>query len=87
MDRVILKGNRVRHEESSHVRHAAAVARGDAPEVRLVELDGVVRALEVRCSCGDTITVELDVPADSQSGARASITAEHGSHPGPGGAA
>ena len=68
MDGVILKGNQVRREQSSHARHAAAVARGTHPEVRLIELDGAVRALEVRCSCGDTITVELEVPTGTEGG-------------------
>ena len=66
MGHVILKSGSVRREETSHVRHAAAVSRGTAPEVRLVEMGGVVRAIEVRCACGDTITVELDVPGESR---------------------
>lgn len=69
MDGVILKGNLVRREQSSHARHAAAVAKGAHPEVRLIQLDGAVRALEVRCSCGDTITVELEVPTEPEGAA------------------
>jgi len=61
MNPVILKSRAVRREDSTASRHAAAVARGDDPEVKLVTVDGVVRALEVKCSCGATTVVELDV--------------------------
>ncbi|MEM1449990.1 MAG: hypothetical protein AAF957_05700 [Planctomycetota bacterium] len=61
MDKVILKSGRVRHEENRAGRHTTAVARGEQPEVRLVEVDGAVRAIEVRCACGETVTVEVDV--------------------------
>ncbi|MEM9382769.1 MAG: hypothetical protein AAGB93_22640 [Planctomycetota bacterium] len=61
MSRVILKGDRVRHEESRTARHATAVSCGNEPSVQLVEMDGVVRAIEVRCACGETVTIEVDV--------------------------
>ena len=32
---------------------------------------------DTEVACGDTITVELDMPTDSQSGARAPLTADH----------
>ncbi len=61
MNPVILKNRVVRREDSAATRHAAAVARGDNPEVKLITVDGTVRALEVLCSCGATTVVELDV--------------------------
>jgi hypothetical protein len=63
MSRVILKSDRVQAQDSAEVRRAAAIARGAQPEVRVLEVDGVVRGLEVRCSCGELVTVELQVPA------------------------
>ena len=63
MSRVILKSDRVQAQDSAAVRHAAAIARGAQPEVRVLEVDGVVRGLEVRCACGELVTVELQVPA------------------------
>lgn len=62
MSRVILKSQQVRKQESAEVRRAAAIARGAQPEVRLLEVGGVVRGLEVRCACGELVTVELEVP-------------------------
>jgi len=66
MDPVILKSRAVQHQDNRATRHASAVAKGATPEVRLVAVDGVVRALEVRCACGSTTTVELDVEPTSR---------------------
>jgi len=63
MSRVILKSDRVQNQDPSETRRAAAIARGAQPEVRVLEVDGVVRGLEVRCSCGELVTVELQVPS------------------------
>lgn len=62
MSRVILKSQHVQSQDSAETRRAAAIARGAQPEVRVLEVDGVVRGLEVRCSCGELVTVELQVP-------------------------
>lgn len=61
MERVILKGRQVRREATPARRLAAQVASGDrkAPTVRTLVVDGVVRALEVTCSCGEVTTVDL----------------------------
>ena len=62
MSRVILKSQHVQSQDSAETRRAAAIARGAQPEVRVLEVDGVVCGLEVRCSCGELVTVELQVP-------------------------
>jgi hypothetical protein len=61
MEPVILKGRQVKREEAPSRRFAAAVASGDKqpPSVRTLVVDGVVRALEVTCSCGEVTTIEL----------------------------
>ncbi|MEM8712386.1 MAG: hypothetical protein AAGG01_15650 [Planctomycetota bacterium] len=61
MEPVILKGRQVKREEAASKRIAAAVARGDRqpPSVRTLVVDGVVRAIEVTCSCGETTTIDL----------------------------
>ncbi|GEM_PF-3806810 len=68
MSRVILKSQQVQSHDSAENRHAAAIARGAQPEVRVLEVDGVVRGLEVRCSCGELVTVELQVPPATEHG-------------------
>lgn len=62
MSTVILKSDRVQNQNTAETRRAAAIARGAQPEVRVLEVDGVVHGLEVRCSCGELVTVELQVP-------------------------
>ncbi|MGD2016699.1 MAG: hypothetical protein PVJ89_01170 [Planctomycetota bacterium] len=62
MSRVILKSQQVQQQDTAEIRRAAAIARGAQPEVRLLEVGGVVRGLEVRCACGELVTVELQVP-------------------------
>ncbi|QDV05035.1 hypothetical protein Poly30_05300 [Planctomycetes bacterium Poly30] len=61
MDPVILKGRQVKREEAPARKLAAAVASGEKqpPTVRTLVVDGVVRALEVTCSCGEVTTIEL----------------------------
>ena len=61
MEPVILKGRQVRREQAKPQRIAQAVAMGDAcvPTVRSLMDDGVVRAIEVTCSCGEKTTVDL----------------------------
>jgi hypothetical protein len=39
-----------------------APARACSKEVRLLQLDGRVRGLEVTCSCGEVTVVELEFP-------------------------
>ena len=74
MDRVILKGSHVRRDNSAVARRMAATASGAEPTVRCVQIDGRVAAIEVRCACGDTTTVELvlDDPSRSQANGAAS---------------
>ena len=45
----------------SAARGARATSHGDK-RVRALEVEGVVRALEITCSCGETTVVELDYP-------------------------
>ena len=61
MQPVILKGRTVRREEAPSRRLAAAIATGDKqpPKVRTLVVDGVVRSIEVTCSCGETTTIDL----------------------------
>lgn len=61
MERVILKSRDVRHEESSCGRRARATQESGRAEVRAISEDGVVRAIEVVCACGDRMTIQLDV--------------------------
>lgn len=37
------------------------------PSVELVQLGGTTRALQVRCSCGEELTIELDYEGDPAS--------------------
>ena len=69
MEPVILKGNRVRREEGPTGRRQRAAAEGRQPHVRALEQDGIVRAIEVRCSCGDIVTIELETQAPPQGAA------------------
>lgn len=41
---------------------AAPGAGRHAKRARLVEVDGVVRAIECTCSCGETTLIELEYP-------------------------
>jgi hypothetical protein len=61
MEPVILKGRSVRREAAPSRRLAAAIATGDKqpPKVRTLVVDGVVRSVEVTCSCGETTTIDL----------------------------
>ena len=61
MEPVILKGRSIRREEAPSRRLAAAIATGDKqpPKVRTLVVDGVVRSVEVTCSCGETTTIDL----------------------------
>lgn len=61
MEPVILKGRQVKREAAPSRRLAAAVASGEKqpPSVRTLVVDGVVKALEVTCSCGEVTTIEL----------------------------
>ena len=61
MERVILKSRQVRHEESSGGRRVGATQESGRAEVRTISEDGVVRAIEVVCVCGDRMTIQLDV--------------------------
>lgn len=70
MEPVILKGQRVTREEGPAVRRSRAIARGEHSEVRALSQDGVLRAIEVRCTCGDVITIELDGSGNGPAPAR-----------------
>lgn len=37
-----------------------------AKRARLVEVDGVVRAIECTCSCGETTLLEIEYPSDAR---------------------
>jgi hypothetical protein len=43
-----------------------AAASNHAKRARLVEVDGVVRAIECTCSCGETTLLEIEYPADDR---------------------
>ena len=61
MERVILKSRDVRHEESPSGRRVRATHEDGRAEVRAISENGVVRAIEVVCACGDRMTIELEV--------------------------
>lgn len=61
MEKVILKSRDVRREESPTGRRVRAIQEGGKAEVRAVSENGVVRAIEVVCACGDRMTIQLDV--------------------------
>lgn len=69
MDPVILKGRRVRRDEGAAARRERAVQEGRQPEVRTLVEDGVVRALEVRCACGEIVTIKLEGADPAPTGA------------------
>ncbi len=37
-----------------------------AKRARLVEVDGVVRAIECTCTCGETTLLEIEYPSDAR---------------------
>lgn len=63
----IIKRQNVRVEEqaSTPSRRANGATHGQK-SVRLLELEGRVHALELRCACGEVTVVELDYPDASQ---------------------
>lgn len=67
MDKVILKSRDVRRESSPALERVHLLQQGAKAEVRTVSEGGVLRAIEVVCTCGDVITVDLDV-ADRRGG-------------------
>jgi len=69
MDPVILKGRQVRRDEGAAARRERAVHEGRQPEVRTLVEDGALRALEVRCACGEIVTIKLEGEAPSDAGA------------------
>ncbi|MEE2939464.1 MAG: hypothetical protein VX460_03665 [Planctomycetota bacterium] len=70
MERVILKSRDVRHEESPGGRRVRATQEGGQAGVRAISEDGVVRAIEVVCACGDRMTIQLDVAPEEGASAR-----------------
>jgi hypothetical protein len=67
----IIKRKAVRLDERPHVPGASAPFPGGRcaplPGARLLRADGVVRAIEVTCACGEVTVLELeyaDQPAD-----------------------
>lgn len=66
MEKVILKKHAVRREESPMGRRAKSLEEGGRAEIRAVEENGVVRAIEVVCTCGDRITIELELPGEAR---------------------
>ena len=59
----IIKRNAVRLEERPARRESSAAACAPAQGARLLRTDGVVRAIEVTCSCGDVTVIELEYSA------------------------
>lgn len=54
MERAILKGDVIRHI-GGHGGHGSTTE----PRIRTLSHDGKVHAVEIRCDCGRTITLEL----------------------------
>lgn len=62
MEPVILKRNQVQRTDA---RRAVGGQNGPVePEIRTLLQDGVIRAIEVVCACGETVTVELQLTSD-----------------------
>lgn len=70
MEKVILKSRQVRHEESPVSRRVHALDHGGHAEIRALKENGVVRAIEVICACGDHITIDLEVAPTAGASAR-----------------
>ncbi|MCE9593756.1 MAG: hypothetical protein K8S98_06150 [Planctomycetes bacterium] len=68
--RSIIKHHSVRLDTAAST-VSAALPKGRAPRagqnhVELLRVDGKLRALEITCSCGETMVVELDYADDAK---------------------
>ena len=70
MSHSVIKKNAVRVAGAASVSAGVAAASvAHSKSVRLVRIEGVVRLIELTCSCGETSVVELDY-ADESGGQR-----------------
>ena len=58
----VIKSERVRLEVAPRRSRTESACEKSA---RLVHVDGVARAIEVRCSCGELTLLELEYPAET----------------------
>ena len=59
----VLKAKSVRLQEGAAPAGAPAAARPRcAKSVQLLSVQGAVRAIELRCSCGEATVIELEYP-------------------------
>ncbi|MEM7306777.1 MAG: hypothetical protein AAF682_08905 [Planctomycetota bacterium] len=70
----IIKRDNVRLEAAPPAAAAARAGEGEArcapqTDARLLRVDGVVRAIEVTCSCGEVTVLELAVQLDADADA------------------
>ncbi len=72
MEPVILKRNRVTTQDRRRPLNADGTPA--QAQVRTLVHDGVVRAIEVVCCCGETVTVELQLPESTQAQANGDPT-------------
>jgi len=56
----IIKHEHVRLEHAPGGAESGTTGARCAKSVRLLEVEGTVRALELRCSCGEATVIELD---------------------------
>jgi hypothetical protein len=62
----VIKSERVLHTSGPPISRSKRSGEGPHEKsVRLVRLDGDVRALELTCSCGEVTLIELTYPDDS----------------------
>ncbi len=61
----IIKSSSVREALPGSSPAPARPARGCEKDVELLRHDGVVHALQITCSCGETTVVELTYPEES----------------------
>ncbi len=63
MSKIVIKNRDVRVE-------ARSAAESGGKQVELLSDDGIVRAIQVRCSCGETTVLELEyAPVPKETGA------------------
>jgi hypothetical protein len=56
----VIKSSRVRLEERPRRSPTAAPAGPHGKSVRAIRVDGEIRAIELRCDCGEVTVVELE---------------------------
>lgn len=65
----IIKHDRVRLDGQAAALPARGTTRnGGSKQVELLRVDGVVRAIQVTCACGEMTVIELDYAQETKGG-------------------